>query len=400
MAPGLLSPWRKMLLDPPPPESARLPPPQELDHIVAPSMADVSRTVNDWLTELQQAVARNDLVLGNLNEGLLALDEAGRILLINTALRKQLQISSDSYLMRPYVEAVRIPRVVQLIDGILADRTARDESIDLGTPRRHLRLLGSPLPLGSDRSGVILTVLDNTLLQQSELARRDFIAGASHELKTPLAAIRAYAETLETAIVDDPHAAPRFLSSILQQADRMNHLVTSMLQLARAESGAVQLRKEQVDVAAALQPCIDAADGIARSKGVELETQLPAERILVSADYDAFQTIAGNLLSNAVRYTGQGGKVSVEVVHEGRHVLLRVSDTGIGIAQEDRDRIFERFYRVQKDRAAESGGTGLGLAIVKQLVTAMGGEIGVDSRLGHGACFEVRLPAVGFTQSS
>jgi two-component system, OmpR family, phosphate regulon sensor histidine kinase PhoR len=381
-------------------EPAELPPVQQIAHPAAPTLAAVRARVNGWLAELRLDKTRNELVLGNLREGILAVDQLGRVLLINPALRQQFEIAAENYVLRPIVEVLRQPRVINLIETVLASRRGMDETLEIGTPKRHLRLIGAPLPLGSEDCGVLVTVVDNTPLEQSELARRDFIAGASHELKTPLAAIRAYAETLQVAIGDDPEAAQRFLGCILDQADRMNHLVNSMLQLARVESGGLLLRRERIDAVAALGACLDATARLAASKGVAFEPELPAGQVWLWGDRDAYQTIASNLLSNAVRYTPAGGAVRVAIEVAGPWVVLRVSDTGIGIAEDDQQRIFERFFRVQKDRAAESGGTGLGLAIVKQLVHSLKGEIQVRSRPGEGARFEVRLPGVGFTQSS
>ncbi len=183
--------------------------------------------------------------------------------------------------------------------------------------------------------------------QRSELARREFVTGASHELKTPLAAIRAYTETLQSIGQEDPQTSERFLEKILDQADRMDRLVNSMLQLARAESGNLKLKVQPIDAALAIKSCLEAAAGMAQAKGIVFESQLPEQRTQVMADRDALQTIASNLLSNAIRYTPAGGRVCLELLVEesqehGRVVCLRVSDTGIGIAAADQTRIFER----------------------------------------------------------
>lgn len=355
---------------------------------------------NARLEKLQHAYTRLQLVFEHLSEGVLAVDNHGRVIMINSVLRRQLELGSEEFYRRPLVEVVRIPRVVDLLEHVLKTNEPSDQLVEIGADTRYLRLLAAPLPQEDGRSGVLLTAIDVSASQRSELARREFIAGASHELKTPLAAIRAYTETLQVIHQEDPEAAQRFLRNILMQADRMDRLVSGMLQLARAESGALKLKLERIDTVATIRPCLEGAIGLAQAKGVTVHAKFPETQLWLRTDRDALQTIASNLLSNAVRYTPGGGQIDVELFEEEQYVVLRVSDTGIGIAESDRERIFERFYRVQKDRSQDTGGTGLGLAIVKQLVQVLEGSVEVSSRKGKGTCFEIRLPGVGFTQSS
>lgn len=352
------------------------------------------------LASLEQAAGRLEQVLDHLNEGVLAVDDQGRVVLINRILRSQLELGSDDVALRPLVEVVRLPRVVELFEHVLSTGQSSEQTLEVGSAPRFLRLAATSLPLVAERPGVLLTATDVSSTQRSELARREFVTGASHELKTPLAAIRAYTETLQAIGQDDPEATERFLTNILTQADRMDRLVTGMLQLARAESGNLKLRLQRIDAAAALQPCLTAALAMAHAKDIAIDARIPSDQVLLMADRDAFQTIASNLLSNAVRYTAAGGRIDVDLARDGDHVVLRVRDTGIGISEADQRRVFERFFRVQKDRATDTGGTGLGLAIVKQLAEALDGSIELTSRKGEGTCFEIRLPAVGFTQSS
>lgn len=370
------------------------------DSVMVERLNAVAEYVNSEIARLDELVARLDLIFGNLSEGVLAIDEQGRTLIANSALRSQFQLGSEDYSLKPLVEVIRVPRVVELVEHVLSTGKSEEQTVEYGSTTRFMRLLASPLPIGNGRSGVLLTVIDVSSQQRSELARREFIAGASHEFKTPLSAIRAYTETVQTIFREDHETAHRFLESILAQADRMDHLVNGMMQLARAESGTLKLNLHCLDAVATIQPCLDAMQQIAHSKALVLKCHLPPTPLLVNADRDALQTIANNLLSNAARYTGAGGTIDVELVLDAPCAVLRVTDTGIGISEADQDRIFERFYRVEKDRAQYTGGTGLGLAIVKQLTKVLGGSITVSSRQGVGTCFEIRLPAVGFTQSS
>lgn len=360
----------------------------------------------DRSAELELARQQLATVLGNLRDGVMSLDADLRIELINQNLCEQLELGVSTNLIgRRLLEVVRVPAIVEMVDLCLANKSASDQTLEVGSASRYLHILIVPFQKTNQTWCVLLTATDVSSAQRSELARREFVTGASHELKTPLAAIRAYTETLQSIGQEDPETAERFLEKILDQADRMDRLVNSMLQLARAESGNLKLKLQPIDAALAIKSCLEAAAGMAQAKGLRFESRLPEQRTQVMADRDALQTIASNLLSNAIRYTPVGGQVSLElfaepVVDQENVICLRVSDTGIGIAQADQTRIFERFYRVQKDRAVDSGGTGLGLAIVKQLTQVLGGTVQVISTPGEGTRFEIRLPAVGFTQSS
>ncbi len=374
-------------------EQPLLPSLHEDESQLVPALALVSQRVNDVVEELQSAKDRSQLVLGNLQEGVLAVDDRTRILLANAALRRQLDLGNDPFLYRPFLEIIRIPIVDQLLQAVLNEQVQREATFEFGQPVKSLRLLARPLPLGDRRQGALLTVRDESTLRRIESIRRDFVANASHELKTPLAAIRAYAETLQMGALDDRPTAEHFISNIISQADRIHALVQGMLQLSRVQAGTA-LHIEAFDTAQALKPCLSAAEVTARAKGISLQVDI-ADPLTLRSDRDGFQTIASNLLSNAVRYTPPGGQVSVATLAEGDWFVLRVSDTGIGMHQQDLDRVFERFYRAEKDRSVDTGGTGLGLSIVKNLVQALEGNVSAHSQPQAGSCFEVRLPLPG-----
>ncbi len=352
----------------------------------------VRERVNTWLEELQNNIQRSELVLSNLQEGVIAVDDKSRVLLANKALDRLLGVASDNYLYRTMVEVFRVPRLVSLVERVVASDVAQEESFEHGNPRLFLRLLARPIPLGGGRFGVLVTVRDETPLRRVEQVRRDFVTNASHELKTPLAAIRAYAETLQMGAHADAEACQQFLSGILAQADRVNGLINGMLQLARVQANSITLKRVRFDVCEAIVPGVDAAEAVAQSKGIVITKKIPASPLDVMGDPESIQTIMSNLLSNAVRYTPEGGHVTLELSSNENQLVIRVQDTGIGIGKEDLVRVFERFYRVERARSAETGGTGLGLSIVKHLTQALGGEVLVSSELNAGSCFEVRLP--------
>ncbi len=375
-------------------DSARARLPSELapDDDLAIQLTILRDAINNWLAELQSNLQRNELVLGNMQEGVLAVDDDHRVLLANAAVIRLLGVSTEAYLYRSLVEVVRAPRVVAIIERVLDSSTPQEESFEHGSEQLSLRVLVRPVQLGSDRIGALMTVRDETLLKRIESVRRDFVTNASHELKTPLAAIRAYAETLQMGATQDPEATQTFLAGILSQADRINGLINGMLQLARVQAGNAMLKRVRFEVQSEIESCLDAAEVMAKSKQIVLAKTLPSEPLFMQSDPEAVQTVVSNLLSNAVRYTPAGGTVSLHVAAAGPRLTIRVRDTGSGIDKEELVRIFERFYRVEKARAADTGGTGLGLSIVKHLLHALGGSITVTSEPNVGSCFEVQLP--------
>ena len=301
---------------------------------------------------------------------------------------------------RLVLELIRSPQIQQAVDATLdASRAFRGE-ITLQSREnparsvpRVLAIQGEALP-GATPSGAVLVFHDVTDLRRLERMRQDFVANVSHELKTPLAAIKAYTETLLDSALHDEEVNVRFLHRIEEQADRLNQLILDLLRLARLESGQEVFQHEPLVVAEVLESCVDTHRGRAEAKGLDLAVDLdgcdPATRVV--ADEEAFRQIFDNLIDNAIKYTPEAGRVAVHCGVDGAVVEISVADSGPGIPRDDLPRIFERFYRVDKARSRELGGTGLGLAIVKHVVQSLGGQVTVESRLGEGTRFRVRLP--------
>jgi two-component system phosphate regulon sensor histidine kinase PhoR len=237
---------------------------------------------------------------------------------------------------------------------------------------------------------VLVLLRDVTDAKRAEATRRDFVANASHELRTPIAAIRAAAETLLAGAVDDRAAARGFVEIVARHAERLSRLTQDLLDLSRIESRQWRLDAAPVDVAAVAGQVVDLLAGTAREKGLAVRSEVPADAA-VRADARALEQVLVNLVENAVKYTARGG-VTIRAARDGAAWLVEVADTGPGIERHHLPRIFERFYRVDAGRSRDQGGTGLGLAIVKHLVLGMHGEIGVESGAG-GTTFRVRLPA-------
>jgi two-component system phosphate regulon sensor histidine kinase PhoR len=283
---------------------------------------------------------------------------------------------------RTPLETLRSPELSGAVRRAL-EGTAR--RLDLAVGRSTFLVNLAPLLRGE----VLLLVRDVTEAKRAEVTRRDFVANASHELRTPVAAIRAAAETLLSGAVDDPPAARPIVEIVARHAERLARLTQDLLDLSRLESRQWRFDLEPVAVAGVARQAADLVSAAAREKGLSLACQVP-EDLRVHADGRALEQVLVNLVENAVKYTANGG-VTVRGEREGEAAVLSVADTGPGIDRHHLPRLFERFYRVDAGRSRDQGGTGLGLAIVKHLVVGMGGEVGVESGSG-GTRFWIRLP--------
>lgn len=371
-------------------------------HVWAAAEDELGETARQF-TRMQAAIDRRvdqlnaesnrlKTVLGSMVEGVIAVDDQQRVLLANGAVRKLLAIRADDVVGRPLLELTRNRSLDESFRAaIISDEPYRNEFEVSTTPRRILSLHANRLP-GDPCPGVVMVLHDVSELRRLESMRREFVSSVSHELKTPLAAVRAYTETLQLGAVEDVENRGYFLSQIMDSADRLNDLIQDMLHLARIESREEAFDITVVPIAEEIEKCLQTQRDAAVARQISLRIHPPAEEISVLGDEEGVRTIMSNLIDNAVKYTSEGGSVDVAWGLEGSHVAITVKDTGIGIPQAALERIFERFYRVDKARSREMGGTGLGLSIVKHTAQAMSGEVTVQSQVGEGSTFTVRLP--------
>jgi two-component system phosphate regulon sensor histidine kinase PhoR len=361
-------------------------------------LGTLGETFNRMADQLTQHVTqvREDrellaTVLGGMVEGVIAIDANQRILFANETARSMLAPAETSLAERPIWELVRHPAVHEAVEqAFAADRICRGEFELSGTSRQSLMLFVRRLP-GTPPSGAVLVLHDVTELRRLERLRSEFVANVSHELKTPLASIKAYVETLLGGAIDDPEHNVGFLRHIAEQADRLHRLILDLLRLARVESGQEAFEIKPVPLAHVTVSRVAELRAAAAAKRIAVETA-PSELVYVLADEEGVRTILDNLLDNAIKYTSDGGRVTIRWRVEDSMAVIEVADTGIGIAPHDQLRIFERFYRADKARSRDLGGTGLGLSIVKHLAQAFGGSVSVASALGRGSTFTVRLP--------
>ena len=344
------------------------------------------------LGELARERGRTDAILSAMDDGVLAVDHRGTVILANLSLMRAMGLASP--LGHHYLETIRQPEVGALVEDVLRRAERREADVELFHLQTTFTITAVPFP-GEEGTphGVVLTFSDSTERQRLERVRRDFVANASHELRTPLTSIRGFVEALEDGAGDEPATAERFLGKIRTHADRMAALVEDLLELSRLESGARASEWAETEPAAVAEDVVASFARAAEGRGLSLRhTARGAPKIVT--DPERLRRILENLVDNAVKYSPSGGCVEITTsVDPGGSVQIRVKDDGPGIAPEHRERIFERFYRVDKARSRELGGTGLGLAIVKHLAESLGAAVTVESEEGRGSTFTVSLPA-------
>ncbi|HEX2172965.1 MAG TPA: ATP-binding protein, partial [Dehalococcoidia bacterium] len=330
-------------------------------------------------------------LLDHLADGVLMVDAQDTVVLANPAIGRMLGRPSAELLGRRVPEAVWDVELTELIRQARRAVPARREQmtvVERALPRRFWRAFATRL---DEQAQVLLVVQDLTEVRRLETVRRDFFANISHELRTPVAAIKALAETLEDGALEEPEVARDFVGRILSEADALGQLVEELLQLARIQSGQAHLERQAVDLAALVERSIARLTPLAERNEVTLQADVEAGVPMVRADPERIGQVLGNLLHNAIKFTPPGGRVTVTVGGVTGAARVAVSDTGIGIAADEVPRVFERFYKADRSRA--SGGTGLGLAIAKHLIQAHGGQIEATSPgPGGGATFAFTLP--------
>ena len=363
-------------------------------------LALLSRSLNRLAetAEAQFAAVRSERdhlqsILASMSEGVLVVGPDGRVSSANPAFRRLFDLAGE-VAGKPLLELSRQPELGRVVADTLRQGGPQSGQIELQVPERRTLLLASAALAGGER-GAVVVARDTTELTRVADMRRDFVANVSHELKTPLAAIRGYAETLRDGALQEEETARRFTERLLWQCRRLQALLDDLLTLSRLEgAGQAVAEREPVDLSALAQRAVETLAAAAREKRVRLAIdEQPLPRI--PGDADGLERLLVNLLDNAIKYNRPGGEVLLRLAPADGEVVIAVSDTGIGIPPEALGRIFERFYRVDKGRAREEGGTGLGLAIVKHLAQSHGGHVEVESRMGRGTTFRVFLPFAG-----
>lgn len=347
------------------------------------------------LSEISNEKNKLEAILKNMADGLLAVDIEGRIILANSAAMILLSITQKEINEKPYNE------IIGKFNKNLLFETLREncktggfhETFDYGGQSYDVRY-DRFLDESNNDAGIIILLQDITEQQKLENMQRDFVANVSHELKTPLTTIKSYTETLLEQEISDSKTINGFLSIVDGEADRMSRLVRELLQLSRLDYKQEKWFKKEMNLVGLLNSSVTKVELTATGKGQQLNCIFDEkQKILTFIDRDRIDQVFLNLLTNAIKYTPEGGRIDVDAYQEGNQAIVVISDNGIGISEKELPRVFERFYRVDKARSREMGGTGLGLAIAKQIVEEHGGTIAIESQIGKGTKVTVTLPA-------
>lgn len=381
-------------------------------------IGQLGHAINDMAVSLQlqmKRIADNEkrlmTVLENLMSGVVMINETGHIVLINKVAElilgvsvRQLNEMHYHQLKRHHIE------LHELVEKSMKSKARIHEEIVLHYPdERNIEMSLVPIEEYNDENwtGIVIVLHDITNIRRLERVRSEFVANVSHELKTPIASVKGFSETLLDGAVNDPETAHSFLKIIYDESERLDRLIMDLLDLSKIESKRIQLDFSPIEMEELVEKTVHSMQTEAQKKQIQFDIEVPPG-LYIEADEDRLRQVFINLLSNGINYTPPGGKVSIRIDESANdrkddsdnwaqsYIDIQITDTGIGVPKKDLPRIFERFYRVDKARSRRSGGTGLGLSIVKHIVDLHNGEMTVTSEVGVGTTFIIRLPVIQF----
>lgn len=339
-----------------------------------------------------QTLAEQQALFNSMIEGVLVLDSSDHIRIANQSVLALFEITGDIR-GKTVMEALRLHEIVEVMRRLPDKKQVLGVEITL--PGVEIKIVQVNASAIFDREGkqkgTILVFHDLTRLKQLENTRQEFVANVSHELRTPLSLIKGYVETLNDGAKDQPEIAAKFLQTIQRNADRLTFLIEDLLTISQLESGQIILNPRPLQLHAAAQRVVEDLESKAQRKKVEITNRIP-ETVVVDVDPDRLQQVFSNLIDNAIKYGRPEGSVSITAKPSDDNIEVAVIDDGPGIPPDALERIFERFYRVDKARSREQGGTGLGLSIVKHIVQCHGGKVWATSESGKGTVFYFTLP--------
>ncbi|WP_462412465.1 two-component system histidine kinase PnpS [Neobacillus sp. Marseille-QA0830] len=356
-------------------------------NLLAENLEELEKT-----QEIQQD--RLTALIQNIGAGLILIDSRGYINLINKGYIDLFHVKHADYLSKLYYEVIDQMEVCQIVAEVFRTehKVSKQLHVPVGIERKYFDVYAVPI-IGTNHvwKGVLVVFHDITELKKLELMRKDFVANVSHELKTPVTSIKGFSETLLDGAMNQKETLEAFLSIILKESDRLQSLIQELLELSKLETHGFTLSKQELDLHHMLEDVMKLLSGKAKEKDISLKLNCSPSPVTINGDLDRLKQVFINLIANAITYTPANGEVSVTLAEHDGAVVVSVKDTGIGIEKKEIPRIFERFYRVDRARSRNSGGTGLGLAIVKHIIEAHHGSISVESEVGKGSVFKVKL---------
>ncbi len=356
------------------------------------SPGEIIPKLQEDLRRAEEEKNRIFAILGSLSEGVMIVDTDQKVVLVNDAFLRSFGFKKESIEGRYFWETFRDADLNQSLENCLKKRTGlrKEHTVPLSPLIFEMQI--SPVFSGKDFLGVAAVFHDVTRLKELERMRSEFVANVSHELKTPLTSILGFVETLKDGAIEDRTNRLKFLQIIEDHSKKLQKLIEDLLLLSKMESGKELLRREDLDLEKILEKTLEIFSGALKEKKVRIEKDFTPLPFRLEADPVLLERALSNLIDNAIKYNRPGGKISVYASKTADQTLICVTDTGIGIAESDIPRIFERFYRAEKSRSRESGGTGLGLSITKHVAERHGGSVSAQSVLGEGSSFTLTFP--------
>ncbi len=370
---------------------------------LAAAVNDLSVRVEESQELTESERRRLDSVLGYMTDGVLATDRRGRITIVNEMATDFLDLENDQIVGKSILDILDLRGSVTLRDLL---ENQDPEVLDLSTDEQDLILHASFALIQRESgfiSGLVCVLHDVTEQQKIDQDRKRFVSNVSHELRTPLTSMKSYIEALVDGAWKDPNVAPNFLKVTQEETDRMMRMINDLLNLSRMDLGTARLDKEYVNLNELFNHILDRFDMILKNgekseKNYTIKRDFTRRDIWVEVDTDKIQQVLDNIMNNAIKYSPDGGIITCRLVETHNHVIMSITDQGLGIPKEAISHVFDRFYRVDKARSRAQGGTGLGLAISKEVVQMHGGRIWVESREGEGSTFYISLPYEPFEE--
>lgn len=348
---------------------------------------------------------RLDSVLSHMSDGVLATDRRGNLTIVNNTALQFLNIADEEQVLgKSILDVLKIRRQFSIRHIVDEDQ----DQVILDDLNEDLILSAYFSPIKRESgfvSGLVCVLHDVTSQQEEERERKEFVSNVSHELRTPLTSVKSYVEALSDGAINDPELAPRFLGVVSDETERMIRMINDLLSLSRMDSGTAKLNLEYVNINELFNHILNRFDMIIKNEAADpsqkkytIVRYFTKKDLWVEIDTDKFTQVVDNIMNNAVKYSPDGGVITARLLETHNHVILSISDQGLGIPRKDLGHIFDRFFRVDKDRSRKQGGTGLGLAISKEVVNLLGGQIWVDSVEGKGSTFYISLPYVPYEE--
>jgi two-component system phosphate regulon sensor histidine kinase PhoR len=347
----------------------------------------MARRLQETITDLSDKQSKLISILASMDDGVIVIDNNEKILIINYAAQQLFELEGDQT-GKYFIEVTRNKEIHEIIN-IIPDE---DVEIIINHPtKKNLRIKATRVINYNENLGVMLFIQDITKIKTLEKMRSDFVANVSHELKSPLTSIKGFAETLK--YVEDKPTREKFLDIIYIESERLTRLINDILTLSELENKDSSVNFEKIDVNKSIEEIFYIMEPAAKGKNINIKLELETNPITIYGDRDKFKQMIINLVDNGIKYTNAGGLVTIKTLNLDKRVKITITDNGIGIPNKNIQRLFERFYRVDKGRSREMGGTGLGLAIVKHIVYLFNGEINVESSVGQGTSFILDFPS-------